>query len=256
MNLTLKVWRQKNRDDAGHFVTCEAKDVSPDMSFLEMLDVVNEELISKGEEPFAFDSDCREGICGTCSLVINGIPHGGHKGTTVCQLHMRKFQDGQTITIEPWRAKAFPGLKDLIVDRGAFDRIIQAGGFVSVRTGGVPDANSIPVPKDIADLAMDAAACIGCGACVAACKNASAMLFVAAKVSHLNLLPQGKPEKNRRVANMVAQMDAEGFGSCTVTGSCEAVCPKEISLNFIAKMNRDYAAAILKGESGNAKVGA
>ena len=248
MNLILKVWRQKNRSDIGRFVTCAAKDISPDMSFLEMLDVVNEELIAKGEEPFAFDSDCREGICGTCSLVINGIPHGGHKGTTACQLHMRKFHDGQTITIEPWRAHAFPVLKDLIVDRGAFDRIIQAGGFVSVRTGGVPDANAIPISKDTADLAMDAAQCIGCGACVAACKNASAMLFVSAKVSHLNLLPQGQPEKDRRVSSMVAQMDAEGFGSCTVTGSCEAVCPKEISLNFIAKMNRDYAVAMARGK--------
>jgi succinate dehydrogenase / fumarate reductase iron-sulfur subunit len=252
MNLTLKIWRQKNASAAGGFVTCAAKDVSPDMSFLEMLDVVNEDLISRGEEPIAFDSDCREGICGTCSCVINGIPHGGHKGTTACQLHMRHFHDGQTITIEPWRAKAFPVIKDLVVDRGAFDRIIQAGGFISVRTGAVPDANAIPVPKEISDLAMDAAQCIGCGACVAACKNASAMLFVAAKVSHLNLLPQGKPEKDRRVAKMVTQMDAEGFGACTVTGSCEAVCPKEISLNFIAKMNRDYATAILKGEFGKA----
>ncbi|MCX6894741.1 MAG: succinate dehydrogenase/fumarate reductase iron-sulfur subunit [Verrucomicrobia bacterium] len=248
MNLTLKVWRQKNRSDIGRFVKIAAKDISPDMSFPEMLDVVNEELIAKGEEPFAFDSDCREGICGTCSLVINGIPHGGHKGTTACQLHMRKFHDGQTITIEPWRARAFPVLKDLIVDRGAFDRIIQAGGFVSVRTGGVPDANAIAISKDVSDLAMDAAACIGCGACVAACKNASAMLFVSAKVSHLNLLPQGQPEKDRRVSSMVAQMDAEGFGSCTVTGSCEAVCPKEISLNFIAKMNRDYAVALARGK--------
>jgi len=249
MNLTLKVWRQKNAQTPGGFVTLPAKDVSPDMSFLEMLDVVNEGLISNGEEPIAFDSDCREGICGTCSCVINGTAHGGHKGTTVCQLHMRHFKDGDAITVEPWRAKAFPIVKDLVVDRSAFDRVIQAGGFISVRTGGVPDANAIPVPKEISDVAMDAAACIGCGACVAACKNASAMLFVSAKVSHLNLLPQGKPEKDRRVENMVAQMDKEGFGACTVTGSCEAVCPKEISINFIAKMNRDYAGAILKGES-------
>ncbi len=248
MNLILKIWRQKNRDTPGFFETHEAKDVSPDMSFLEMLDVVNERLIGEGKEPFAFDSDCREGICGTCSLVINGVPHGGHKGTTACQLHLRHFQDGQTITVEPWRARAFPVLRDLIVDRGAFDRIIQAGGFVSVNTGNAPEANALPVSKEIADLAMDAAACIGCGACVAACKNASAMLFVAAKVSHLNYLPQGKAEKDRRVRNLVAQMDQEGFGNCTVTGSCEAVCPKEVSLEFIAKMNRDYAAALLKGE--------
>ena len=247
MNLTLKVWRQKNATAPGRMETYPAANILPDMSFLEMLDVVNEGLIARGEEPMAFDSDCREGICGTCSLVINGVAHGGQKGTTACQLHMRHFQDGQTITIEPWRAQAFPVLKDLVCDRGAFDRVIQAGGFVSVNTGGTPDANAIPVPKEISDLAMDAAQCIGCGACVAACKNASAMLFVAAKVSHLNLLPQGKAEKDRRVANMVKAMDAEGFGNCTVTGSCEAVCPKEISLDFIAKMNRDYAVAALKG---------
>ena len=247
MNLTLKVWRQKNASAPGRMETYPAANILPDMSFLEMLDVVNEGLIARGEEPMAFDSDCREGICGTCSLVINGVAHGGQKGTTACQLHMRHFQDGQTITIEPWRAQAFPVLKDLVCDRGAFDRVIQAGGFVSVNTGGTPDANTIPVPKEISDLAMDAAQCIGCGACVAACKNASAMLFVAAKVSHLNLLPQGKAEKDRRVANMVKAMDAEGFGNCTVTGSCEAVCPKEISLDFIARMNRDYAVAALKG---------
>jgi succinate dehydrogenase / fumarate reductase iron-sulfur subunit len=247
MNLTLKVWRQENPESAGRFETCEARNVIPDMSFLEMLDVVNEELIMRGEEPIAFDSDCREGICGACSLVINGIPHGGRKGTTACQLHMRRFRDGDTVTIEPWRAKAFPVLRDLVVDRSAFDRIVQAGGFVSVSTGGVPDANGIPVPKDDSDLAMDAAQCIGCGACVAACKNASAMLFVAAKVSHLGLLPQGKIEKDRRVKNMVKAMDAEAFGNCTVTGSCEAVCPKEIGLGFIARMNRDYAVALLKG---------
>jgi len=247
MNLILKVWRQKNPASAGRFETCDAKDVLPDMSFLEMLDVVNEGLIARGEDPIAFDSDCREGICGTCSLVINGIPHGGHRGTATCQLHMRHFRDGQTITIEPWRARAFPIIKDLATNRGAFDRIIQAGGFVSVNTGGTPDGNALPVPKSAADLSMDAAACIGCGACVAVCKNASAMLFVAAKVSHLNLLPQGEAEKERRVLNMVKQMDAEGFGNCTVTGSCEAVCPKEISLGFIARMNRDYAVSMLKG---------
>ncbi len=245
MNLTLKVWRQKDRNDAGRFVTYEARDIIPDMSFLEMLDVVNEGLIAKGEEPIAFDSDCREGICGTCSMVINGTAHGGEKGTTVCQLHMRHFADGQTLTIEPWRAKPFPILRDLITDRRAFDRIIQAGGFISVNTGGTPDGNAIPVGKTISDHAMDAAACIGCGACVAACKNASAMLFVAAKVSHLNTLPQGKPEKERRVLNMVRTMDGEGFGNCTVTGSCEAVCPKQISLDFIAQMNREYGKAIL-----------
>lgn len=246
MNLTLKVWRQKDAKDAGRMVEYQAPDVNPDMSFLEMLDVVNEGLIAKGEEPIAFDSDCREGICGTCSLVINGIAHGGQRGTTACQLHMRHFEDGQTITIEPWRAKAFPVLKDLVTDRSAFDRIIQAGGFVSVNTGGTPDGNAIPVAKVQSDASMDAAACIGCGACVAACKNASAMLFVSAKISHLGLLPQGQPERDRRAANMVAAMDKEGFGNCTVTGSCEAVCPKEISLDFIARMNRDYAKAVLK----------
>jgi succinate dehydrogenase / fumarate reductase, iron-sulfur subunit len=248
MNLTLKVWRQSNANTAGRFETYEAKDVSPDMSFLEMLDVVNEGLIERSAEPIAFDSDCREGICGMCSLVINGIPHGGQRGTAACQLHMRHFSDGDTITVEPWRAKAFPLLKDLIVNRSAFDRIIQSGGFVSVNTGGTPDGNAIPVPKPDSDLSMDAAACIGCGACVAACKNASAMLFVAAKVSHLNLLPQGQAEKDRRALAMVKQMDAEGFGNCTVTGSCEAVCPKEISLSFIAKLNRDYAIATIKGK--------
>ena len=248
MNLTLKVWRQKNSDSSGAFATYEARGVIPDMSFLEMLDVVNEGLIEKGEDPIAFDSDCREGICGMCSLVINGIPHGGHKGTATCQLHMRHFKDGDVITIEPWRARAFPTVKDLVVDRTAFDRIIQAGGFVSVSTGGAPDANAIPIPKNDQDRTMDAAACIGCGACVAACKNASAMLFVAAKVSHLALLPQGKVEKERRVLNMVTAMDAEGFGACTVTGSCEAACPKQISLNFIARMNREYLGAWLRGK--------
>jgi len=248
MNLTLKVWRQKDSGAPGQFETYQARDVIPDMSFLEMLDVVNEELLAKGKDPIAFDSDCREGICGMCSLVINGVPHGGHRGTATCQLHMRHFKDGETITIEPWRAKAFPLIRDLATDRAAFDRIIQAGGFVSINTGGTPDGNALPVSKEDADLSMDAAACIGCGACVAACKNASAMLFVSAKVSHLNLLPQGKPEKDRRVLAMVRQMDAEGFGACTITGSCEAVCPKEISLNFIVRMNRDYVLAILKGK--------
>jgi len=247
MKLTLKVWRQKNATTTGAFETYEAKNVLEDMSFVEMLDVVNEDLISRRAEPIAFDSDCREGICGMCSLVINGIPHGSKRGTATCQLHMRNFKDGDTVTIEPWRAKAFPVVRDLITDRSAFDRIISAGGFISVNTGGAPDGNAVPVPKESAERSMDAAACIGCGACVAVCKNASAMLFVAAKVSHLNLLPQGKAEKDHRVSNMVRQMDAEGFGNCTVTGSCEAVCPKEISLSVIAKMNRDYALATLKG---------
>ena len=248
MKLTLKVWRQKNATTTGAFETYEAKNVLEDMSFLEMLDVVNEDLISRRAEPIAFDSDCREGICGMCSLVINGIPHGGKRGTATCQLHMRNFKDGDTVTIEPWRAKAFPVVRDLITDRSAFDRIISAGGFISVNTGGAPDGNAVPVPKESAERSMDAAACIGCGACVAVCKNASAMLFVAAKVSHLNLLPQGKAEKDHRVSNMVRQMDAEGFGNCTVTASCEAVCPKEISLSVIAKMNREYVLATLKGE--------
>jgi succinate dehydrogenase iron-sulfur subunit len=247
MKLNLRIWRQKNAADSGGFVGYSLADVSPDMSFLEMLDVLNERLIARGEEPVAFDSDCREGICGMCSLVINGVAHGGFRGTATCQLHMRHFKDGQTITIEPWRAKAFPIIKDLVVDRSAFDRVVQAGGFVSVNTGGAPDGNTIPVPKQSSESAMDVASCIGCGACVAACKNASAMLFVAAKVSHLGLLPQGQPERERRVLNMVRQMDAEGFGNCTVTGSCEAVCPKEIRLEFIARMNRDYAHAVLKG---------
>ena len=253
MNLTLKIWRQKNTYSTGVFETIQARDVIPDMSFLEMLDTVNEGLIGEGKEPIAFDSDCREGICGMCSLVINGIPHGGQQGTATCQLHMRRFRDGETITIEPWRARAFPVLKDLVTDRSAFDRIVQSGGFVSVNTGGTPDGNALPVSKVSSDLSMDAAACIGCGACVAVCKNASAMLFVAAKVSHLNILPQGQAEKDERALNMVRQMDIEGFGNCTVTGSCEAVCPKEISLSFIAKLNRDYGRAVLKGKTPEVK---
>jgi len=246
MNLKLRVWRQKNAATPGKMVEYRAEGVSPDMSFLEMLDVVNEGLIKRGEEPIAFDHDCREGICGTCGMVINGVAHGPLRATTTCQLHMRSFKDGDTITIEPWRAAPFPVIKDLVVDRGAFDRVIQAGGYISVSTGGAPDANAIPVPKAGADRAMDAAACIGCGACVAACKNASAMLFVSAKVSHLNLLPQGKVEQDRRVLNMVSAMDREGFGNCTNIGSCEAVCPKEITLDNIARMNRQYAVALFK----------
>ena len=248
MNLTLRIWRQKNAQTPGQFVEYNLPDVSPDMSFLEMLDVLNQDLIKRGEDPVAFDSDCREGICGMCGLVINGTAHGPLAATTTCQLHMRHFRDGDHLTIEPWRAKSFPVIKDLVVDRNSFDRIIAAGGFVSVSTGEAPEANSIPVPKPDQDRAMDAAACIGCGACVAACKNASAMLFVAAKVSHLNLLPQGKVEKDRRVVNMVKAMDDEGFGNCTVMGSCEAVCPKEISLDFISRMNRDYLKALLRGK--------
>lgn len=244
MNLTLRIWRQKNAGTPGKFIEYDAQNISPDMSFLEMLDIVNEDLIKRGEEQIAFDHDCREGICGMCGLVINGRPHGPLPATTTCQLHMRTFKDGDTITIEPWRAKTFSVIKDLVVDRSAFDRIIQAGGYISVSTGGAPDGNAIPIPKDDADKAMDAATCIGCGACVAACKNASAMLFVAAKVSHLGLLPQGKIEDDRRVLSMVAQMDEEGFGNCTNIGSCEAACPKEISLDNIARMNRLYLKAL------------
>jgi succinate dehydrogenase / fumarate reductase, iron-sulfur subunit len=246
MNLTLRIWRQRNATTPGQFVTYEARDISHEMSFLEMLDVVNEDLTRRGEEPVAFESDCREGICGSCGLVVNGVPHGPMPATTVCQLHMRFFKDGDTITIEPWRAAPFPVIKDLVVDRAAFDRIIQSGGYVSVSTGGAPDGNAIPIPKDEADLAFDNAACIGCGACVAACKNASAMLFAAAKVSHLGLLPQGKVEQDRRVLNMVSQMDAEGFGDCTNIASCEAVCPKSITLDSIARMNRQYLVATVK----------
>ena len=255
MKVTLKVWRQKNRTTPGQFVTYASPDLNPSMSFLEMLDVINEDLANKGDDPIAFDHDCREGICGTCSLVIDGKPHGPHRGVATCQTYMRSFQDGDEIVIEPFRARPFPLIKDLVVDRKSFDRIQQAGGFISVRTGSAPDANTIPVSKDDSDLAMDAAQCIGCGACVAACKNASAMLFVAAKVSHLGLLPQGQPERFRRVQGMVTQMDAEGFGGCTVTGSCEAVCPKGISLDFIARMNRDYLGALFKGEPAKSSAG-
>ena len=243
MKVTLHVWRQKNATAPGRFVTYEAGDVSPDMSFLEMLDVVNEGLTLKGEEPIAFDHDCREGICGACGMVINGSPHGPRRLTTACQLHMRSFRDGDSITLEPWRSAAFPVVRDLIVDRAAFDRIIASGGFITAPTGSAPDGNAVQVPKDNADLAMDAAACIGCGACVAACPNASAMLFVSAKVSHLALLPQGQPERHRRVTAMVAQMDAEGFGACTNHGECEAACPKGIALENIARMNRDFIVA-------------
>lgn len=245
MDFTLKIWRQPNSESKGKFKTYKVKDISPDCSFLEMLDILNEELINKIELPINFDHDCREGICGMCSLYINGRPHGPDQGITVCQMHMRNFRDGSTIIIEPWRAKAFPVIKDLMVDRSAFDKIIQAGGYISVTTGGVPDANSIPVRKDFADLSMDAAACIGCGACVAACKNASAMLFVSAKVSQFALLPQGKVEAKKRVKDMVAEMDRLGFGNCTNTYACEAECPKEIKVSNIARMNREFIAAKL-----------
>ncbi|MDE3155505.1 MAG: succinate dehydrogenase/fumarate reductase iron-sulfur subunit [Acidobacteriota bacterium] len=245
MTLKLQIWRQPGPSVPGRLVPYTAEGVSSDMSFLEMLDVVNEGLIAKGEDPIAFDSDCREGICGMCSLVVNGIPHGPERGTTVCQLHMRHFKDGETITIEPWRARAFPVVKDLIVDRSAFDRIIAAGGFVSINVGGAPDGNAIPIGKATADLAMDSAACIGCGACVAACKNASAHLFTSAKISHLALMPQGQVERQQRVVRMVEQMDAEGFGSCSNEGECEAVCPKEIPISNIARMVREYTRAVL-----------
>ena len=244
MRLHLRIWRQAGPDAAGRLVDYVADRVSPDMSFLEVLDVVNEALIRKGEDAIAFDSDCREGICGMCSLVVNGVPHGPDRGTTVCQLHMRRFKDGDTITVEPWRAKAFPVMKDLVVDRSAFDRIIAAGGYISVNVGGAPDGNAIPVPKEIADVAMDSAACIGCGACVAACKNASAHLFMSAKISQLALLPQGRAERYRRVLSMIDQADAEGFGSCSNEGECEAVCPKEIPISNIARMTREYVKAL------------
>jgi succinate dehydrogenase / fumarate reductase, iron-sulfur subunit len=260
MKLTLKVWRQPNGQAPGAFREYATPDLNPDMSFLEMLDVVNDELTIRGEEPIAFDHDCREGICGTCSLVINGKPHGPHRGVATCQTYLRSFHDGDVITVEPFRAKPFPVIKDLIVNRQAFDRIMQAGGFVSVRTGSACDANALPVPKENAELAMDAAACIGCGACVAACKNASAMLFVGAKVSQLGLLPQGQPERDQRVLAMVRQMDAEGFGNCTNFYECSAVCPKQISHEFIARLNRDYVKAVIRSAftpvSANANAGA
>jgi succinate dehydrogenase / fumarate reductase iron-sulfur subunit len=248
MNLTLKVWRQKNAASKGGFVVYEVKDISSEMSFLEMFDVLNERLISEGKEPIAFDHDCREGICGTCSMYINGRPHGPWHATTTCQLHMRAFKDGDTIVVEPWRANAFPVIKDLVVDRSSFDRIIQAGGFISVNTGSAVDGNAIPIDKDKADKAFAAAACIGCGACVAACKNSSALLFVGAKVSQLALLPQGHPERKTRVLNMLAQMDKEGFGSCTFTQACEAVCPKEISIVNISTLKHEYIKAGLVSE--------
>ncbi len=243
MKLHLKIWRQKNASVKGGYVDYPIDNISEDSSFLEMLDILNEQLIEKGEEPVAFDHDCREGICGQCSLTVNGYAHGPQRATTACQLHMRVFKDGDTITIEPFRAKPFPVIKDLVVDRSAFERVTQAGGFITARVGSAIEANEIPIPKPIAEKAMDAAQCIGCGACVAACPNASAMLYTSAKVSHLNLLPQGKAEKDRRVMSMVAAMDAEGFGNCTNYGECQAVCPKEITLDFIARMNRDYAVA-------------
>jgi succinate dehydrogenase / fumarate reductase iron-sulfur subunit len=248
MDLTLLVWRQKRPLEKGRMVTYEAKGISPHMSFLEMLDVVNERLLAAGEDPIAFDHDCREGICGTCGAVVNGVAHGPLEGTTLCQLHMRHFRDRDTIYIEPWRARAFPVLKDLVVDRGAFDQIIQSGGFVSVNTGSPPDGNALPIAKDVADLAMDAASCIGCGACVAACPNASAMLFTAAKVSQLALLPQGKPERYDRVRGMIAAMERAGFGGCTNHRECEEVCPKEIRISFIAQLNREMiSSTLMKG---------
>jgi succinate dehydrogenase / fumarate reductase iron-sulfur subunit len=245
MRIHLRVWRQAGPDKPGSLVRYTADDVLPDMSFLEMLDVVNERLIAKGEDPIAFDSDCREGICGTCGFLVDGVPHGPLRGSTVCQLHMRSFKDGDTLVLEPWRAKGFPLVKDLVVDRSAFDRIIQAGGYTSINTGGAQDANTILIPKPVVEQAMDSAACIGCGACVAACKNASAALFTAAKISHLGLLPQGQVERYTRVVRMVDRHDAEGFGSCSNEGECEAVCPKEIPITNIARMNRDYLRATL-----------
>ena len=252
MKLTLRIWRQDGANAAGKLVDYKMDDVSPDSSFLEMLDLLNEDIIEKGDEPVAFDHDCREGICGMCSLTINGIPHGPERMTTVCQLHMRHFNDGETVTVEPFRAKPFPVLQDLVVDRSPMDKVQQAGGFITVRTGSAPDGNAIPISKELADYAMDAAACIGCGACVAACKNASAMLFTAAKSSQLNSLPQGKAEKDSRVLGMVSAMDKAGFGNCTNYGECQAVCPKGITLDFIAQMNRDYAVASVKKVFGSA----
>ena len=248
INLTLHVWRQDGPNDGGRFETLQAKDITTHMSFLEMLDVINEELIEKGERPIVFDHDCREGICGACGMVINGVAHGPQKLTTTCQLHMRQFDDGDEIWLEPWRAAGFPVLRDLMVDRSAFDRIIQAGGYVSIRTGSASEANELPVPKADADKAMDAAECIGCGACVAACPNASASLFTAAKISHLSLLPQGQAERKDRARKMVAQMDAEGFGGCTNTGECEAACPKGVSLRWIARMNRDLVKSMVRSD--------
>lgn len=245
MRLSLQVWRQAGPRAPGRFVRYEVTDASPDMSFLELLDVLNQQLLARAEEPIAFDHDCREGICGACGVVINGRPHGPQRATAACELHLRTFSDGAELWVEPWRARAFPIVKDLVVDRSAFDRIIAAGGFITARTGSAPDANAIPVPKRAADLAMDAAACIGCGACVAACPNASAMLFVAAKAAHLGLLPQGQPERDTRTLSMVAEMDAAGFGACTNHGECMAACPKEISIDFIARLNHDYLKATL-----------
>jgi succinate dehydrogenase / fumarate reductase iron-sulfur subunit len=249
LNLKLKVWRQKNASDKGRFEEYPVNNISTDMSFLEMFDVLNEKLIVEGKDPVAFDHDCREGICGMCSMFINGRPHGPKQGVTTCQLHMRSFNDGETITVEPWRASPFPVIKDLVVNRSSFDRIMSAGGFISINTGNAQDANAIPVPKDDADEAFASAACIGCGACVAACKNASAMLFVAAKVSQFALLPQGQPERNQRVQDMVATMDSEGFGACTNTGACSAECPKGISLTTIARMNRDFLVSELASKA-------
>jgi succinate dehydrogenase / fumarate reductase iron-sulfur subunit len=255
MNLELHVWRQASANSAGSFVTYAANDISPDMSFLEMLDVVNEGLVASGKEPIAFDHDCREGICGSCGVMINGIAHGPMKATATCQLHMRHFSDGDVVRVEPWRSRAFPVVKDLVVNRGALDRVIAAGGFISVSTGNPQEANAQPVPKQDADDAMDAAACIGCGACVAACPNGSASLFTAAKISHLGLLPQGQPERLRRSLRMVAQMDAEGFGHCTLYGECQEACPKEISIDTIARMNRDYLRATVARREEKALAG-
>ncbi len=246
MHLTLRIWRQPGPSAPGKFVTYQVGDLNPDASFLEMLDILNERLVERGEPPIAFDHDCREGICGSCGMMINGVAHGPVRGTATCQLHLRHFEDGETITVEPWRARAFPVIRDLVVDRSPLDRIIQAGGFISVRTGSAPDANAIPIPKESVDGAMDAAQCIGCGACVAACPNGSASLFTAAKVTHLGLLPQGQPERDRRVLRMVAQMDREGFGGCTLFGECQEACPKEISIETIARMNRDFLRAALR----------
>ena len=247
LKLTLNIWRQKSPKESGSFKSYELNNLNTHMSFLEMLDVLNERLVEEGKEPVAFDHDCREGICGMCSMVINGRPHGPMRGTTTCQLHMRHFKSGESITIEPWRAKAFPVIKDLVVDRSSFDRIIQSGGYVSVNTGSAPDGNAIPIPKSVAEEAFDAAACIGCGACVASCKNASASLFVSAKISQLALLPQGQPEREERAKKMVSKMDEEGFGHCTNTGACEAECPKEISIQYIRRMNLEYNLSNIKG---------